>query len=62
MRSWGLSSASFTHMDTAEDSSRDIGSNPVVRTLLRIVLVLFAIGLFVAAGITGGLLMLNWLI
>ncbi len=49
-------------MDTAEDSSRDIGSNPVVRTLLRIVLVLFAIGLFVAAGITGGLLMLNWLI
>lgn len=53
-------SASFTSMDTAIES-RGIG-NLIVRILLRIFLVLCGIGLFVAAGIGGGLLALNWLV
>ncbi|HET7300185.1 MAG TPA: hypothetical protein VFJ01_05980 [Oleiagrimonas sp.] len=53
-------SASFTSMDTAAES-RDTG-NIAVRILLRIFLVLCGIGLFVAAGIGGGLLALHWLV
>ncbi|HET7662672.1 MAG TPA: hypothetical protein VFK31_03455 [Rhodanobacteraceae bacterium] len=47
-------------MDTAIES-RGIG-NLIARILLRIFLVLCGIGLFVAAGIGGGLLALNWLV
>lgn len=53
-------SASFTSMDTTAES-RGAG-NVAARILLRIFLVLCGIGLFVAAGIGGGLLALNWLV
>ncbi|HET8553427.1 MAG TPA: hypothetical protein VFL78_01260 [Rhodanobacteraceae bacterium] len=47
-------------MDTTAES-RGAG-NVAARILLRIFLVLCGIGLFVAAGIGGGLLALNWLV
>lgn len=52
--------ASLSSMDTA-DETPGIG-NRILRVLLRIFLVLCGIGLFMAAGMTGGLLTLNWLI
>lgn len=44
--------------ETAENPRHD---HPALRILLRIVLICCGIGLFVVAGIVGGMLALHWL-
>ncbi len=59
MRSWTAFSPSITRMDEAAENPRP--DSLALRIVLRIVLICCGIGLFVAAGIVGGMLALHWL-